>query len=71
MTYATGYLTARTGGSFFSVLNAKMKARATYRRDRFDYTQLMGMDSHALKDLGLTRDDVRERMMQPFHWTRA
>lgn len=71
MAYATDYLTTCTGGSFFSALNAKMKARATYRRDRFDYTRLMGMDSHDLKDLGLTRDDVRERMMQPFHWTRA
>ncbi len=46
-------------------LRDKLRARRQARRDRIGYRQMLELDPHLLKDMGLTRADVVWAMHQP------
>ena len=39
-------------------LRDKLRARRQARRDRIGYRQMLELDAHLLKDIGLTRGDI-------------
>jgi uncharacterized protein YjiS (DUF1127 family) len=52
----------------FDRIRSILKSRKQGRNDRLDYEQLLRMSDHMLKDMGLTKDDVRAALMQPRSW---
>jgi len=52
--------------SFFEQARRFMKAYAKHRSDKLTYGRMLRMSNRQLSDIGLTRGDVREAMMQTF-----
>lgn len=52
--------------SFFEQARRFMKAYAKQRSDKLTYGRMLRMSNRELSDIGLTRDDERDAMMQKF-----
>lgn len=48
-----------------------LKARAAFRKEQYDYRRLLALSNRDLKDMGISRDDVREQMMRKVSWNGA
>lgn len=67
MSYASTYPSAFRADFRAAGVPQKLVGRLlTYLRNRRDYVELLDMPEHILKDLGLTRGEVRHAMRRPF-----
>ena len=58
-------------GSFFKAVGKYLKAYAVHRKAQAEYRHLMRLSNHDLRDMGVTRDDVREQLMRRVSWPGA
>jgi len=71
MAYITTNTPHARSASFLKTVGKTLKAYAAYRKEQADYVLMMRMSNRDLKDMGVTRDDVREQMLRLGYWPGA